>query len=71
MHNTWGMLLLLAWRVCGGAGAGGADHRVADLDGKTAMDIAREKGHRQCVELLQVRRASAAPPGWPVGGHPV
>lgn len=38
--------------------AGGADPGVCDKDGKTPKDIATERGHHGCVQLLQVRGQS-------------
>lgn len=53
----------LSWACSGGrVGAarvllleGGADPSLANAKGETPLDIARDKGHHQCVQLLQVR----------------
>ena len=35
---------------------GGADPSLADKQGRTPLAIAMEKGHQECVDLLEVRR---------------
>lgn len=37
---------------------GKANHRLANAAGSTALDLAREYGHRSCAQLLEVRDGS-------------
>lgn len=53
------------WRACSNGHAhvarallleGGADPSLRDREGRTARDIAQHESHRECVDLIRVRR---------------
>ena len=50
--------------------AAGADPRIAAIYGRTPLERARQGGHAECIQLLEVRCLSLICPSYPHPFHP-